>query len=105
MSEARKKPGMAFWVTVVVAVLVGYPLTFGPACWLVAHDFLPLRATWLVFRPVTLFATHGPYPVKYTLFWWARCFEPSDPETNPNNESPSLIYFEEIGEARHLHSG
>ena len=27
----RKKPGMAFWVTVaLVAVLVGYPLRFGP---------------------------------------------------------------------------
>jgi hypothetical protein len=29
----RKQPGVAFWATVVVvAVLVGYPLSFGPAC-------------------------------------------------------------------------
>ena len=27
----RKKPGAAFWITAaVVAVLVGYPLSFGP---------------------------------------------------------------------------
>jgi len=32
MSESRKKPGVAFWATVVVVVvLVGYPLNFGPA--------------------------------------------------------------------------
>ena len=101
----RKKPGVAFWATVVVvASLAAYPLSFGPACWLVAHDYLPLRATWLIFRPVALLATHGPYPAQHAIFWWARCFELADPETNPNNESPSLIYFEEIGEARDFHA-
>jgi hypothetical protein len=31
---SRKKPGVAFWATVVVIVaLVAYPLSFGPACW------------------------------------------------------------------------
>ena len=34
-SEPRKKPGVAFWATVVLVVaLVGYPLSLGPACWL-----------------------------------------------------------------------
>jgi hypothetical protein len=31
---SRKKPGVAFWATVVVTVaLILYPLSFGPACW------------------------------------------------------------------------
>ena len=31
----RKHPSAAFWITVaLVAVLVGYPLSFGPACWI-----------------------------------------------------------------------
>ena len=31
----RKKPSFAFWITVaLVAVLVGYPMSFGPACWI-----------------------------------------------------------------------
>jgi hypothetical protein len=35
---SRKKPGVAFWATVaVVAVLVGYPLSMGPACWWLAE--------------------------------------------------------------------
>lgn len=30
-----KKPTAGFWITVaLVAALVGYPLSFGPACWL-----------------------------------------------------------------------
>ena len=34
MSESQKKPGWAFWTSVaLVAVLVGYPLSFGPAVW------------------------------------------------------------------------
>jgi hypothetical protein len=34
MPDDRKQPGVAFWATVaLVVVLVGYPLSFGPACW------------------------------------------------------------------------
>ncbi len=35
MSPSRNNPGVAFWATVVVVgLLVGYPLSFGPACWI-----------------------------------------------------------------------
>jgi hypothetical protein len=34
MSEERKKPGVAFWATVVLVAVLAYPLSFGPACWL-----------------------------------------------------------------------
>ena len=37
MTSSRKKPGVAFWATVVVVVLVAYPLSFGPACWIVSR--------------------------------------------------------------------
>src|SRR4051812_6264463 len=31
----RKKPGVAFWATVVMVVaLMAYPLSVGPACWI-----------------------------------------------------------------------
>jgi len=34
MSEDRKKPTAGFWITVALAtMLVGYPLSFGPAGW------------------------------------------------------------------------
>ncbi len=60
-TSPSKKPAAAFWITVaLVAVLVGYPLSFGPACWVCSRvpqssaswevtDFLyapMLRAWW-----------------------------------------------------------
>jgi hypothetical protein len=33
----RKKPGVAFWATVVVVVALAYPLSFGPACWIISR--------------------------------------------------------------------
>jgi hypothetical protein len=47
----RKKPGMAFWVAVVVVVLALYVLSFGPACWITSRTggdhLLPT-----IYRPV-----------------------------------------------------
>jgi len=34
MTASRKKPGVAFWATVVAVVFVAYPFSFGPACWI-----------------------------------------------------------------------
>jgi hypothetical protein len=31
---SRKKPGVAFWATVVVVTLLVYPLSVGPSCWI-----------------------------------------------------------------------
>ena len=40
----RKKPSIALWLTVaLVAVLVAYPLSVGPAQYLAAHQLLPDR--------------------------------------------------------------
>ena len=33
----RKKPGVAFWATVAVVVVLLYPLSTGPAAWLRMH--------------------------------------------------------------------
>ncbi len=53
MSDERKKPGVAFWATVVaVVVLVVYPLSFAPAVWLVAHAAVPLEPTVTIYRPI-----------------------------------------------------
>lgn len=44
VTATRKHPSAAFWIT-VVAVLVGYPLSFGPWCWIGKHGFVP---EWMV---------------------------------------------------------
>ena len=55
MTSSPKKPGMAFWATVVVVVGLVYVLSIGPACWLTSRlntgaEFVPI-----VYRPITLF--------------------------------------------------
>ena len=71
----RKKPGVAFWaIVVVLVVLVGYPLSFGPACWwfsarqppginLVSTAYWPIG--WIYWR-----ASDGGY-VQRAINWYA----------------------------------
>ncbi|MSR60214.1 MAG: hypothetical protein EXS05_21675 [Planctomycetaceae bacterium] len=32
-----RKPTAGFWIVVALVVLVGYPLSFGPACWITSR--------------------------------------------------------------------
>jgi hypothetical protein len=48
----RKKPTAGFWITVaLVAALVGYPLSFGPACWLGSREWVPAEVRDVVTCP------------------------------------------------------
>ena len=53
MNDSRKKPGVAFWATMVVVVaLVVYPLSFGPACALCDRDLVAVQSMQSIYRPV-----------------------------------------------------
>jgi hypothetical protein len=41
---SHKKPGVAFWATVVVVVVLLYVASFGPACWLNERGFVGMAA-------------------------------------------------------------
>jgi len=57
----RTKPGVAFWATVgLVVVLVGYPLNFGPACWISSRVQPSGEAVSLFYRPVAWVIYNGP---------------------------------------------
>ena len=64
----RKKPTAGFWITVaLVAVLVGYPLSFGPVTWLYSERWIPP----LLDEPVVIFYVpcswvyeKGPEPLR-----------------------------------------
>jgi hypothetical protein len=68
----RDKPGVAFWATVViVAVLIGYPLSFGPACWVNQRWDVGSQIVSAVYCPVLALASEDgrlPQPV----YWYAR---------------------------------
>ena len=73
MTDEFKKPSPVFQICVAASIaafiLAGYPLRFGPACWLVPHGFLPLKATWHFFRPITLLANEGPEATACPIYW------------------------------------
>jgi hypothetical protein len=69
----RKKPGVAFWATVaLVVVLVGYPLSFGPACWLMYREMLTPEDVYCAYRPVISAAWSGPSAVRRAVFSYAK---------------------------------
>jgi hypothetical protein len=70
MMADRKKPGVAFWATVaLVAVLVGYPLSAGPACWLTGRKYFRASTVNSFYRPV-LWSASKAQPLKNALVWW-----------------------------------
>jgi len=52
MTPDRKKPGLAFWATVVVVVALLYPISFGPACWINRGTAVGGKAIWTVYYPM-----------------------------------------------------
>src|SRR5262245_32714981 len=92
MSELRKKPGVAFWATVVVVVVLAYPLSFGPVCWWRSESYheasarfrnryLPPKNHLLrppdspcapeIYWPIGWLAVHGPQPLPRLICWYA----------------------------------
>jgi hypothetical protein len=80
MTTDRKKPGVAFWATVaLVVVLVVYPLSFGPACWLDSRTLLPawsVRFLRSFYSPML----DGPKSVRDALMWYGYLWYPYEHE-------------------------
>ena len=66
MSEPRKKPGVAFWATVVVVVALAYPISFGPACWLTSRTKIGANAVPVIYRPMTALMVIDASPAEVT---------------------------------------
>jgi hypothetical protein len=69
----REKPSAGFWITVtLVAVLVGYPLSFGPACWVTSHANSGKKAVTVAYWPITWVWDRAPDPMIDVLNWYSR---------------------------------
>src|SRR5215510_8950693 len=56
MMTEGKKPSLAFWATIVlIVVLVAYPLSFGPWCWIASRTASHKRGVPSLYRPITMF--------------------------------------------------
>ncbi len=68
---SRKHPSAAFWATAMVVVaLLGYPLSFGPACSLASHTRIGRETVATVYQPLIQCWDNGPKPISRALGWW-----------------------------------
>jgi hypothetical protein len=51
----RKKPGVPFWATVIVVVLLLYVASFGPACWISERTATGAGPVSVVYQPMLWF--------------------------------------------------
>jgi len=79
MNADRKKPGVAFWATVVVVVVVLYVASYGPAYCIalksiVAENLKTARLITRVFAPMFWLEKNAPAaigsPVRSYRNWW-----------------------------------
>src|SRR5690242_19249125 len=71
---SRKKPGVAFWATVVMVALLAYPLSMGPVCWICDRNSQIVDVP-TVYTPVGWIARcSGIRPIRTAteeyLKWW-----------------------------------
>jgi len=52
IDDTRKKRGTVFWVTIALAMMLAYPLSFGPACWISERTEDDGKVLSLVYNPV-----------------------------------------------------
>jgi hypothetical protein len=81
MTSDRKKPGVAFWATVVaVVVVLAYPLSIAPAWWICYKAGSPdwmLEFTNRLYEPLWTVALLSDKSSQW-LLWYSQCLLPSD---------------------------
>jgi hypothetical protein len=69
---SRKKPTAGFWITVALAaVLVGYPLSFGPACRLANRNVISPDVIRMGYKPILRVMDEGPLPMRRVIARYA----------------------------------
>ncbi len=76
MSHARNhpcKPTAGFWISVaLLTVLVGYPLSMGPACWLTSRLDAGTHAIAVIYRPIFIVSESvGSRRLDSAIRWYA----------------------------------
>jgi len=75
-NDQKTKPGVAIWATVVVVVLlVAYPVSFGPACWITSRAD-GNRLIPKIYWPVAWIGTHST--LSGAIVWYAQLGMPKD---------------------------
>lgn len=64
---------------IALALLLAYPLSFGPVCWINSRTQVGDRLIWVVYRPIfAVMLQNGPRPLQQGLWWFADLGAPPD---------------------------
>jgi len=70
---SHKKPGVVFWATVVVVVvLVGYPLSMRKACWISSRMNAGAPIVNVAYLPMMWIRDVGPEFIQDGILWYSR---------------------------------
>jgi hypothetical protein len=80
MDNPPKRRRRSFGVWAAVALVAGgvlYPLSIGPACWMMNHGWISLETYILLYTPVNTVVEKSPGPIAqgiewYVDLWWDR---------------------------------
>jgi hypothetical protein len=86
---SRKQPGVTFWTTVVVVVVLVYLLSLGPATWLNERRHLSNGAMTTLYAPVLSVYECGPRPIRRATDWYLALW---------SKKSDQGIFFDPIRE-------
>ena len=107
MTSSRKKPGVAFWATaVVVVLLVAYPLSFGPAVWLTARGLFSESTVQSFYLPI-LWSAGQAETLADGLDWWGTLGVPDGKAVTfiiDTDEATMVFQFTRTGEGIPLHA-
>lgn len=77
MSSNRKKPGVAFWTIVItVLLLLAYPISFGPACWMADREIVATSVVRDVYDPLWAVILSCPRPIQRMMYHYGRAGAP-----------------------------
>ena len=73
MTPSRKKPGVAFWASVVVVAIVLYVASIGPAGWVAQNVSFPdlLGCYHTFYAPLIWAYDHVPERIRDAMDWYA----------------------------------
>jgi len=78
MTDARKKPGVAFWLAVAATVTLFYVLSSGPVNWIALKGYLPDGAGTFIYAPVLWIVERCPESTQTAFVRWLSLWHPGD---------------------------
>jgi hypothetical protein len=78
MADHQKHGATGAWAAgILVVILVGYPVSLGPSCWVSSRTGVGTSVVDVAYRPMLLAADRGPTSIWRCVQWYSKVGAPS----------------------------